>query len=238
MLWQWRTRQNFKTNWLVQNWHEEFNKFWPEHSKTSKMCPLLGWFWLKYIILQLRKLRGVMFDGSEYWFKIWRKTDFFFQKWHGEFGKFSPEHLKVSKLGLWWDSFIQSRKCISLKFTGEFFVMTRKKDAKLEGELICCFKIDMYILMGSFWSKYIMFELKKCRSYIWWHWRLIQNLKEGWSVLSKTTWRVCQTFIHRLKNSDFILESKMAELNQNKNSKKLYRPYVALKLYFTLEMNE
>ena len=26
---------------------------------------------------------------------------------------------------------------------------------------------------------------------------------------------------HRLKNSDFILESKMAELNQNKNSKKI-----------------
>ena len=27
------------------------------------------------------------------------------------------------------------------------------------------------------------------------------------------------TNFHRLKNSDFILESKMAELNQNKNSK-------------------
>ena len=26
---------------------------------------------------------------------------------------------------------------------------------------------------------------------------------------------------HRLKNSDFILKSKMAELNQNKNSKQL-----------------
>ena len=26
---------------------------------------------------------------------------------------------------------------------------------------------------------------------------------------------------HRLKNSDFILETKMAELNQNKNSKQL-----------------
>ena len=25
------------------------------------------------------------------------------------FGKFSPEHSKVSKLGLWWDTFIQSR---------------------------------------------------------------------------------------------------------------------------------
>ena len=120
MLWQWRTMQNFKTNWLVQNWHKEFNKFWPEHSKNSKMCPLLSWFWLKYIILQLRKLRGVMFDGSEYWFKIWRKTDFCFQKWHGEFRKFSPEHLKVSKLGLWWDSFVQSRTFMSLKLTGEF----------------------------------------------------------------------------------------------------------------------
>ena len=30
---------------------------------------------------------------------------------------------------------------------------------------------------------------------------------------------------HRLKNSDFILESKMAELNQNENSKQPDRPY-------------
>ena len=29
---------------------------------------------------------------------------------------------------------------------------------------------------------------------------------------------------YRLKNSDFILESKMAELNQNKNSKQPDRP--------------
>ena len=29
---------------------------------------------------------------------------------------------------------------------------------------------------------------------------------------------------HRLKNSNFILESKMAELNQNKNSKQPDRP--------------
>ena len=43
---------------------------------------------------------------------------------------------------------------------------------------------------------------------------------------------------HRLKNSDFILESKMAEVNQNKNSKQLYRPDAVRKLYFTLEINE
>ena len=43
---------------------------------------------------------------------------------------------------------------------------------------------------------------------------------------------------HRLKNNDFILESKMAELNQNKNSKRPDRPDAVVKLYFTLEINE
>ena len=41
---------------------------------------------------------------------------------------------------------------------------------------------------------------------------------------------------HRLKNSNFILESKMAELNQNKNWPD--RPNAVWKFYFTLEMNE
>ena len=38
---------------------------------------------------------------------------------------------------------------------------------------------------------------------------------------------------YRLKNSDFILESKIVELNQNKNSKQLDRPEAVRKLYFT-----
>ena len=42
----------------------------------------------------------------------------------------------------------------------------------------------------------------------------------------------------RLKNSDFILESKMAELNQNKNSKQPDWPDAVWKLYFTFEINE
>ena len=43
---------------------------------------------------------------------------------------------------------------------------------------------------------------------------------------------------HRLKNSDFILESKIAELNQNKNSKQLDRLDAVRKLYFTLKIAE
>ena len=41
---------------------------------------------------------------------------------------------------------------------------------------------------------------------------------------------------HRLKNSDFILESKIAELNKNKNSKQSDWPDAVWKLYFTLKI--
>ena len=40
----------------VQNWHEEFDKFWPEHSKISKICTLMGFFWPKYVMIELKKL--------------------------------------------------------------------------------------------------------------------------------------------------------------------------------------
>ena len=94
-------------------------------------------------------------------------------------------------------------------------------------------------LMGCFWPKYVMFELKKAqRSYVWWHWRLIQNLKENWLVLSKITWRLWQIFVHRLKNSDFILESKMVQINKNTNSKQADWPDAVWKLCFTSETNE
>ena len=65
-----------------------------------------------------------------------------------KFGKYSPEHLKMSKLELWWDSFVQSRKGMTLKFTGELYVMTMKNNAKFEEELTRQFKIDMSNLIN------------------------------------------------------------------------------------------
>ena len=127
----------------VKNWHEEFDEFWSEDSKISKICPLMGRFWPKYKIFELKKYTRLMFNDTPDWYKIWRKTDLCFKKWHDEFGKFSPEHLKVSKLRFWWDPLIQSWKSMSLKFTEELSVMTMKNDAKFEEELTCHFKIDM-----------------------------------------------------------------------------------------------
>ena len=50
-------------------------------------------------------------------------------------------------------------------------------------------------------------------------------------------WLVLSNF-DRLKISDFILDSKMVELNQNKNLKQLGRPDAMSKLYFSLEIKE
>ena len=67
-------------------------------------------------MLKIRKYREVIFDNTEDWCKIWRKTDLRFQRWHEKFGKFSPVYLEV------WS------------------VMAMKNDAKLEEELTCRFK--------------------------------------------------------------------------------------------------
>ena len=130
-------------NLSFQKWHKEFDKFWLKNSKVSKMHTLMGCFWAKYIMFKLNKYIGVIFDETRVWCKIWRKTDLCFGKWLEEFGMFSPEHTKVSKLGLSLDAFIQSKKFMKLKLTGDLFVMTMKNDSKFEKKLICPFKVNM-----------------------------------------------------------------------------------------------
>ena len=125
-----------------QNSHKEFDRFWPEHSKVSKIFTLMCSFWAKYIMFEPKKYRGVIFDDIEEWYKIWRKTDWWFEKWHEKFGKFSPEHLGVSKLGLCWDHFVQGRKGTPILFIEELCVMEIKNNSKFKEELTCAFKND------------------------------------------------------------------------------------------------
>ena len=125
-----------------QNWNEEYDKHWPDQSQksqkfeVSKIFTLLDSFWVKYILLELKRYRWVIFHDTDEWCKIWRRTDLWLGKWLEEFDKFSPEHSKVSKFGLWWDPFTQSRKCMSLKFT-------ENNDAKFGEKLTWSFKFDM-----------------------------------------------------------------------------------------------
>ena len=78
-----------------QNSHKEFYKFWPEHSEVSKIFTLIGSFWAKYILFELKKYRGVIFHETEEGYKIWRGIDLSFQNSHKKFDKFWPELSKV-----------------------------------------------------------------------------------------------------------------------------------------------
>ena len=66
---------------------------------------------------------------------------------------------------------------------------------------------------------------------------MIQNLEKNWLVVSKLTWGIWQIFTV-WKIAIFNLESKIAELNLNKNSKQPDWPDAVWKLYFTLEINK
>ena len=82
----------------VQNSHEEFDKFWSDDLEISKICTLMGSFWPKYILFELKKSIGHLclmplnidatFEG---------KLTCAFKKQHEELSKMSPAHFRKSK---------------------------------------------------------------------------------------------------------------------------------------------
>ena len=53
-------------NFSAQTWLEEFHEFWPEHSKISKIYILMGFFWKKCTIFDLKKCTWDMFGSTRY----------------------------------------------------------------------------------------------------------------------------------------------------------------------------
>ena len=124
--WQWRMIQKLKENWLVVlklTWTSQYLTRALEKSNFF----LIGSLWPKYILFELQKYRGVIFYDTEEICKFWRETDLWFEKRLDKFGKFSPEHLKVSKLRLWWDPFVQSRKGIRSSVSWQWRIMQNLK---------------------------------------------------------------------------------------------------------------
>ena len=134
--------QKLKRNWLVVlKWTWGTSQILTRALKSLKNLSFNGSLWPKYILFELQKYRGVIYHDTKEICKFWRKTELWFEKRLQKFGKFSPEHLKVSKLG--WDPFVQSRKGMTLKFAEELCVMTMKNNANFKEELTCHFKTDM-----------------------------------------------------------------------------------------------
>ena len=110
------------------------------------------------------------------WLVVWKMTWVIWEI-------FTKSTRKISKFGLWWDLFMESRKCMNLRFTEELYTTTMKNDTKFEKELTCRFKIDTTIwrifiwileclknvhfnglLLTKVWAKNVQ------RRYVWWNW--------------------------------------------------------------------
>ena len=85
---------------LFQNWCKEFHKFQPEYSKFSKTFTLMGSFWENYILLELKKYRGIIFHETEEGCKIWRGIEMSFKNWLKEFLKFELRARKSERFSL------------------------------------------------------------------------------------------------------------------------------------------
>ena len=129
-------------------------------TQVSNICTVICPFCAKYVTFDQKNYRGVIFDDTEDSCKIWRKTGLWFGKWHKAFGKFSAEHLKVSKLILSWDHFVQSRKWMSQKFTEKLCVMTLKNYEKCKEDWLVVSKLKFHKQFDEFWLEH--WKVQKC----------------------------------------------------------------------------
>ena len=154
---------------------------------------------------ELKIYRGVILcHANEEWCKIWRGIDLSFQNWHGEFDKFWLEHLEVSKMFtlmcsfwaeyiLFWAKKVQrsylswhwrviqnlerNRHVVSKLTWGIWQILTRALE-----------NLKNFDFNGLLLSRvYIVWAKKVQRSYLSWHWRVIQNLERNRFVISKLT---------------------------------------------------
>ena len=132
----------------IQNWHEKFYEFWVEHCKISEIWTLISCFWLKYITFELKKVQRNYFRCTADWCKIWRKTDFYFLKWHDKFGKFTPEHVWKSKILNFYWILLSKIENVWAQNLQRRCVMRIKNGAKFYEDLTCQFKIDMRNLLN------------------------------------------------------------------------------------------
>ena len=99
----------------VQNWHEEFDEFWPEHSEISKKMHFNWMLLTKVYHVWAKKVHRSYFDGTEYWCKIWRKTDFALKNDMRSLANFHQNTLKSIKIDTLMGYFYPMQKIYKLK---------------------------------------------------------------------------------------------------------------------------
>ena len=99
-----------KIDLLLQNWHKEIEKFWPEHWKVSNIFTLMGSFWAKYILVEPEKYRGIIFLDNEEWWKFGEESTCRFQNrfWTGALKKLHFNVLFLTRVCNVWAKKVQT----------------------------------------------------------------------------------------------------------------------------------
>ena len=90
--WHWRLTQNLKGNWLVLP-----TMTFTSALKSLKTGTLMGSFYPKYKLYELKLYRKGICHDNEEWRKIWRGIDLSVQNWNRELDECWPEHSKISE---------------------------------------------------------------------------------------------------------------------------------------------
>ena len=123
--WQWRMIQKLNRNWLVA-----LKLTWGTSQILTRAFEILKYLcfnWLLVTKVYIARATKVQWSHLSRHWRDW------FEKRIEKFGKCLPEHLKMSKLGL-WHPFVQSRKGMTLTFAKELCVMAMKNNAKCNEE--------------------------------------------------------------------------------------------------------
>ena len=75
----------------------------------------MGWFWPKYIMFQLKKYRGVIFDCTQDCYKAWRKTGLCLQKLTWGIWQIFTRELESLQIATFMASFCLNLKMYELK---------------------------------------------------------------------------------------------------------------------------
>ena len=143
--------------------------------QVLRIFTLIGSFLATYVTFNLKMYKWGIFHDKEKWCKwksekwkvrlvVWKMT------W-GIWLAFTRA-LESLKIRLWWDPFIQRRKCMSLKIYRGVMYHGNETWCNVWREIdvliltrgiwrIVTRVLKMSFFMSSFWKKYVMFELKR-----------------------------------------------------------------------------
>ena len=187
----------------------------------------MGCFWPNYIMLELKKYRGIMFDCTQDWFKVWRITGLCFQKLTRNLAIFHQSTWKSPNWDL--DGILLSKfeYVWAWNLQGNYVSWQWRMMQKSKRSWLVSSKLTWGIWRILTWAfenlKKLHFNgLLLTKVYNVWAKEMYRGVMfdgiEYWcKIWRKTGLCFLSIFVYRLKNSDFILESQMAELSWKQN---------------------